>query len=87
MLGWIRASAETKAILSCAAALRGQKLSELMLDSARRQAEDALRDQRDFFLEPESYDAFRALLDAPIKPDPRLAELMSRTVLKAGVCV
>jgi uncharacterized protein (DUF1778 family) len=74
----IRASAETKAILSRAAALRGQKLSEFMLDSARRQAEDALLDQRNFFLEPEAYAAFLALLDAPAKPDARLAEMMSR---------
>jgi len=74
----IRASAETKSILTRAAALRGQKLSEFMLDSARRQAEDALLDQRNFFLEPEAYDAFLALLDAPAKPDPRLVELMSR---------
>jgi uncharacterized protein (DUF1778 family) len=74
----IRASAETKAILSRAAALRGQKLSEFMLDSARRQAENALLDQRNFFLEPEAYDAFLALLDAPARPDARLVELMSR---------
>jgi uncharacterized protein (DUF1778 family) len=74
----IRASAETKAILTRAAALRGQKLSEFMLDSARRQAEDALLDQRNFFLEPEAYDAFLALLDAPARPNARLMELMSR---------
>ena len=40
----IRASAETKAVLNRAAALRGQKLSEFMLDSARRQAEEAILD-------------------------------------------
>ncbi len=74
----IRASAETKAILNRAAALRGQKLSEFMLESARRQAEEALLDQRVFFLEPQAYDAFLALLDAPAKPVPHLAELMRR---------
>ena len=74
----IRASAETKAILTRAAALRGQNLSEFMLDSARRQAEDALLDQRNFFLGPEAFDAFLALLDAPAQPDPRLTALMSR---------
>lgn len=74
----IRASAETKAVLTRAAALRGQKLSEFMLDCARRQAEEALLDQRNFFLEPAAYDAFLALLDAPTKPDPRLVELMRR---------
>jgi uncharacterized protein (DUF1778 family) len=74
----IRASAETKAILSRAAALRGQKLSEFMLDSARRQAEDALLDQRVFALDAKAYDAFLALLNAPTKPNGRLVELMSR---------
>lgn len=36
----IRTSAETKAILNRAAGLRGQKLSEFMLESARREAEE-----------------------------------------------
>ncbi len=61
----IRASAETKAILTRAAALRGQKLSEFMLDSARRQAEDTILDQRVFFLAPDAHEAFLAMLDAP----------------------
>lgn len=74
----IRASTETKAILTRAARLRGQKLSEFMLDSARRQAEDALLDQRSFFLEPDAHDTFPALLDAPAEPNRRLVELMSR---------
>ena len=74
----IRASTETKAILMRAAALRGQKLSEFMLDSARREAEDALLDQRVFCLDPPAYDAFLALLNAPPKPNVRLVELMSR---------
>jgi uncharacterized protein (DUF1778 family) len=74
----IRASAETKAILNRAAALRGQKLSEFMLESARRQAEDALLDQRVFFMEPQAYEGFLALLDAPAEPVSRLAELMRR---------
>ena len=74
----IRASAETKAILNRAAALRGQKLSEFMLESARRQAEVTLLDQRVFFLEPEAHEAFVALLDAPARPSPELVELMRR---------
>ena len=74
----IRASTETKALLSRAAALRGQKLSEFMLDSARRQAEDALLDQRVFALDAERYDAFLKLLGDPRKPNAHLTELMSR---------
>lgn len=74
----IRASAETKAILGRAAALRGQKLSEFMLESARRQAENAMLDQRVFFLDPAAYDEFLEALDAAAAPNDRLAALMSR---------
>ena len=74
----IRASAETKAMLNRAAQLRGQKLSEFMLDSARRQAEEAILDQRVFFLDGKAHDAFLALLDAPAKPNTALRALMAR---------
>ena len=71
----IRASAEAKALLNRAAALRGQKLSEFMLDSARRQAEETILDQRTFFLDDEAHARFLALLDAPPKP---LAKVRAR---------
>lgn len=74
----IRASAETKAILNRAATLRGQKLSEFMLDSARRQAEETLLDQRAFFLEQEAHDQFLAMLDAPSLPSEELRQRMRR---------
>jgi uncharacterized protein (DUF1778 family) len=61
----IRASAEAKAILNRAAALRGQKLSEFMLESARRQAEETILDQRTFFLDDEAHARFLAMLDSP----------------------
>jgi uncharacterized protein (DUF1778 family) len=75
----IRAPAETKAMLNRAAALRGQKLSEFMLDSARRQAEEAILDQRVFFLDAKAHEKFLALLDAPAKPRAALRKLMART--------
>lgn len=71
----IRASAGTKAILNRAATLRGQKLSEFMLDSARRQAEETILDQRAFFLDAKAYEEFLKLLDDPPKPS---AELRAR---------
>ena len=74
----IRASAETKAVLNRAAALRGQKLSEFMLDSARRQAEEAILDQRVFFLDSKAHERFLALLDSPPKLNNRLKALMKR---------
>ncbi|MCA3346450.1 MAG: DUF1778 domain-containing protein [Roseomonas sp.] len=42
----IRASAETKALFNRAAAMRGQKLSEFMLQSARQNALERIFDQR-----------------------------------------
>jgi uncharacterized protein (DUF1778 family) len=80
----IRASAETKAVLTRAAAMRGQKLSEFMLDSARREAEEALLDQRSFFLDAEAHDAFLALLDKPPAPADALKLLMRRKPMWEG---
>ncbi len=74
----IRASAETKAILSRAATLRGQKLSEFMLESGRRQAEDTILDQRVFFLDPEEHDSFLAMLDEPGQPVADVRDRLAR---------
>ena len=74
----IRAMAGTKALLNRAAAMRGQKLSEFMLESARREAENALLDQRSFFLDDDAHAQFIAMLDAPPAPSAKLAELMRR---------
>ncbi|MDQ2079642.1 DUF1778 domain-containing protein [Xanthobacteraceae bacterium Astr-EGSB] len=64
----IRASAEAKALIQRAAALRGQKLSEFMLDSARARAEETILDQRVFFLDDEAHARFLELLDNPPAP-------------------
>lgn len=77
----IRAAAELKALLSRAASLRGQKLSEFMLASARREAEAAILDQRTFFLDAKSHEQFLSLLDAPPLPSPGLEKLMKRKPL------
>lgn len=74
----IRVSAGTRAMLNRAAALRGQKLSEFMLDSARRRAEEAILDQRVFFIDDKAHAAFLKILDAPPKPNKALRALMAR---------
>ena len=74
----IRAPSETKALLNRAAQLRGQKLSEFMLESARRQAEETILDQRVFFLDAKSHEAFLAEIDTPAKPNAALRALMAR---------
>ncbi len=60
-----------------AAALHGQKLFEFVLDSARRQVEETIPDQREFYLSPEAHEAFLAIFDTPAKPDERLKAMLS----------
>ena len=74
----IRASGEVKALLNQAAALRGQKLSEFVLEAARREAELSILEQRIFLLDPAAHEAFLALLDQKAKPDPALRVRMGR---------
>jgi uncharacterized protein (DUF1778 family) len=74
----IRASAEAKTILVRAAALRGQKLSEFMLESARHRAEETILDQRAFFLDDRAHAKFLALLDEAPKPSRALRARMRR---------
>lgn len=74
----IRASAEAKAIINRAAVLRGQKLSEFMLESARRQAEETILDQRTFFLDDKAHKRFFALLDTPPQPSAKARARLNR---------
>ncbi len=74
----IRISAQTKAVLNRAAALRGQRLSAFILDSARRQAEEIILDQRAFFLPPEAHDEFLARLDKPAEPAAEVCARLRR---------
>ena len=74
----LRASAETKAILIRAAMLRGQKLSEFMLESSRREAEATLLDQRAFFLDADAHEKFLAMLDRPPRRIKSVRALLQR---------
>jgi uncharacterized protein (DUF1778 family) len=74
----IRASSEIEAILQRAATLRGQTLSEFILDSARRQAEEIILDQRSFFLDAKAHAKFLELLDAPANPSAELRARVKR---------
>lgn len=74
----IRASADAKALFVRAATMRGQKLSEFMLESARQQAEETLLDQRAFFLNAEAHALFLKLLNAPQPPSAKARALLNR---------
>jgi len=65
-------------MINRAAALRGQKLSEFMLESARRNAEETILDQRTFFLDEAAHARFLALLDEPPKPSSEARARLKR---------
>ena len=68
----IRASRETKALIQRAAELRQQKLSEFMLESARRSAEETILDRNLFHIGEEDFNRFVALLDNPPEVAPEV---------------
>jgi uncharacterized protein (DUF1778 family) len=74
----IRASGETKALLQRAADLRGQKLSEFVLNAAHHEAEDAILDQRLFILGPEDHEKFLKMLEEPFEPGTKAIERARR---------
>ena len=74
----IRASAEAKALFNRAAAMRGQKLSEFMLESARQHALERILDQRSFFLDDQAHARFLKLLDAPPAPPAKARARLNR---------
>jgi uncharacterized protein (DUF1778 family) len=74
----IRASKDAKALIMRAADLRGQRLSEFMLASARRSAEETLLDNAFFSLDAKAHAQFVALLDKPPAPAPEVVERFRR---------
>ena len=48
-----------------------------MLETACREAENILLDQRLFMLNKADFDAFMTMLDAPVKDNPALHNLMT----------
>ena len=73
----IRATSGQRNVIDQAAELRGMSRSEFMLDASYREAQNALMDQTFFVLDPEAFDAFRAMLDNPPPPSPELIKLMT----------
>jgi uncharacterized protein (DUF1778 family) len=51
--------------------------SDFMLEAACREAENVLLDRRLFLVESEVYEAFEALLNAPVNDNPALRRLLN----------
>jgi len=71
----LRLSRTAKQTLQAAARAERKSVSEFVLDTALREAEERLADRRVFTLDGKSWDAFIAALDAPPRRHPRLEQL------------
>lgn len=74
----LRASAAQHRIIRAAATASGKTLSEFILDSACRAADNVRLDQTSLRLNPTQWRKFVAALDRPTKDKPRLRALLSR---------
>lgn len=72
----LRLRREDKLTLQAAAAAARRSVSEFVLESALAKADETLADRRVFGLNAAHWKAFRAALDAPPRPLPRLERLL-----------
>jgi uncharacterized protein (DUF1778 family) len=74
----VRATPEQERTLRRAAEVAQKSLTEFILDSACRAAEDTLLDQRLFVVSGDRHQALLDLLDQPATDNPGLRDLFSR---------
>jgi len=73
----VRTTPEAKETLQQAAAMTRKNVSEFLLEAGLAAASEALMDRRTFMLSDEQWLEFQEALDAPVRPKPRLARLLS----------
>ena len=76
-----RMTDERLALIDRAAAIRGVTRTEFVLRSSEAAAIETLNERPVIALDDESYDAFVAALDAPVKPNARLKKRFARRPL------
>ncbi len=74
----LRATSEQETVLRRAAAVAHKSLTDFILDSACRAAEQTLLDQRLFMVSGSQYQSLMALLEQPERPNEGLRDLFSR---------
>ena len=78
----LRANAWQRTLLKEASQIEGTTVSDFVLRSATRAAEDVLADRRVFALPDDRWEAFVEVLDRPARELPRLRKLLENpTVL------
>ena len=73
-----RMSDERLAFIDRAAAVRGVTRTEFVLRSSEAAAVETLNERPIIALDDETWDAFTAVLDAPVEPDPDVKERFAR---------
>jgi uncharacterized protein (DUF1778 family) len=68
----LRIKPHDRGLIDRAAQLTGKTKTDFVLEAARRAAEDALLDRTLFTVGPAAFDAFRARLDEPPRPNDKL---------------
>jgi len=74
----LRLRAADDELIRQAADQTGQSVTEFFTTAAVARAHEVLADQRRFVLDDATWDEFVAVLDAPVRPNPRLLELFAR---------
>src|SRR5580693_7361225 len=72
----VRVSRSAKAKLQAAAAASHRSMSDFVMESALARAEETLVERRTFGLNAETWTAFQAALNAPVRPLPGLRALL-----------
>jgi uncharacterized protein (DUF1778 family) len=73
----LRTTGQQEALIRTGAETRGMNVSQYILETVCRQAEQDLADQCHFQVSEEKMKAFLAALDQPPQPKPRMKRLLS----------
>ncbi len=72
----LRTTPQQQLLIQRAAKALNKSVTEFILDSACKAAEDTLMGQRFFLLDDESWKKFQEVLDRPAEVNPKLQQLM-----------
>ncbi|ASF49081.1 DUF1778 domain-containing protein [Methylophaga nitratireducenticrescens] len=73
----LRALPAQRALIDRASQICGKSRTDFVLEAACREAENILLDQRLFFLDEQTFNAFEESLLAPVKDNPALRKLLA----------
>jgi uncharacterized protein (DUF1778 family) len=77
----LRVAPDTLHLIDRAARAAGKTRTGFIVDSVKHAAEEQLLDQRLFVLDEAQWKAFTTMLDAPAKPNKRLAALLAKKAI------